>query len=179
MNNININPASSASASTEVDMGTTSHSTETNETNGYATNRSEAEDDNIVESQTSLKPRGSLKKPFKYPEIFLLRIPKADLHAHLDGSIRIPTLIDLARQYNVSLPSYDPEELKQLVFPETYTSLEEYLRGFGYITAVLTTPEALERVAYEVAMDSYNVGESRVKICGYFLVVILWLKFFC
>ena len=158
MNNINVKLESSASASREVDMGTTTHSTETNETNGYTTNRSEAEDDNVV-SETTLKPRGSLKKPFNYPEIFLLRIPKADLHAHLDGSIRIPTLIDLARQYNVSLPSYDQEELKQLVFPETYSSLEEYLRGFGYITAVLTTPEALERVAYEVAMDSYNVGE--------------------
>jgi len=44
------------------------------------------------------------------------------------------------------------------VFPEQYTSLEEYLRGFGYITTVLRTPEALERVAYEVAMDAYNLG---------------------
>lgn len=93
-----------------------------------------------------------------YPRSFLLRIPKADLHAHLDGSIRIPTLIELARRYGVDLPSYDPDELKRIVFPERYASLDEYLRGFGYITRVLCTAEALERVAYEVAMDAYDVG---------------------
>jgi len=95
---------------------------------------------------------------FQYPPSFLLRIPKADLHMHLDGSIRIPTLIDLAKQQNVALPSYDPDELKRTVFPEHYASLEEYLRGFGYITTVLRTPAALERVAYEVAADAYDNG---------------------
>ncbi|KAL7435960.1 hypothetical protein ACHAXM_006875 [Skeletonema potamos] len=95
---------------------------------------------------------------------FLLRIPKADLHIHLDGSIRIETLIDLAQQYNVKLPSYDVQELKDLVFPEKYNNLEEYLRGFGYITKVLTTPEALERVAYEVTMDAYNCGVRHIEI---------------
>lgn len=97
-------------------------------------------------------------------QTFLLRIPKADLHIHLDGSIRIETLIDLAQKYNVVLPSYDVQELKEMVFPETYKSLEEYLRGFGYITKVLYTPEALERVAYEVAMDAYNVGVRYIEV---------------
>ena len=96
--------------------------------------------------------------PHQYPEAFLLRIPKSDLHIHLDGSIRIPTLIDLAKQQNIPLPSYDPVELKATVFPETYPSLKEYLRGFGYITTVLRTQDALERVAYEVAMDAFDVG---------------------
>ena len=95
---------------------------------------------------------------------FLLRIPKADLHIHLDGSIRIETLIDLAQQYNVELPSYDAQELKDLVFPKKYNSLEEYLRGFGYITKVLTTPEALERVAYEVTMDAYHCGVRHIEV---------------
>ncbi|KAL7496237.1 hypothetical protein ACHAWT_005886 [Skeletonema menzelii] len=95
---------------------------------------------------------------------FLLRIPKADLHIHLDGSIRIETLIDLAQQYNVDLPSYDAQELKDLVFKEKYNSLEEYLRGFGYIIKVLTTHEALERVAYEVTMDCYHLGVRHVEI---------------
>ncbi|KAL7544482.1 LOW QUALITY PROTEIN: hypothetical protein ACHAWF_007865 [Thalassiosira exigua] len=95
---------------------------------------------------------------------FLLRIPKADLHTHLDGSIRISTLIDLAEQQKVDLPSYDETELKQEVFPETYSSLEEYLRGFGYITSVLRTSEALERVAYEVAFDAYDVGVRYIEL---------------
>ena len=104
------------------------------------------------------------KKNFQYPYSFLLRIPKSDLHVHLDGSIRISTLIDLAKQQDISLPSYDEEELKATVFPKTYASLEEYLRGFGYITTVLRTPEALERVAYEVAMDAYNVGVRYIEV---------------
>jgi len=95
---------------------------------------------------------------------FLLKIPKADLHIHLDGSIRIETLIDLAQQCNVELPSYDAQELKDLVFPQTYNSLEEYLLGFGYITKVLTSPEALERVAYEVTMDAYDVGVRHIEV---------------
>ena len=138
MNTIDINSPSLASVNTERDTWETTHSAvseETNEANGYATNRS---DDN-----TSIQVADTTRRPFQYPESFLLRIPKADLHTHLDGSIRIPTLIDLARQQNVPLPSYDLTELKRTVFPETYASLEEYLCGFGYITTVLRTPESL------------------------------------
>ena len=96
---------------------------------------------------------------FRYPRDFLVRIPKADLHAHLDGSIRVQTLIELAREQGVTLPSYDERELEARVFPSAYSSLGEYLGGFGIILSVLRTREALERVAYEVATDSYDVGE--------------------
>ena len=40
------------------------------------------------------------------PADFLHEVPKTDLHVHLDGSVRISTLIDLAQEYNVTLPSY-------------------------------------------------------------------------
>ena len=36
---------------------------------------------------------------------FIAELPKTDLHVHLDGSLRIPTLIELARQHRVELPS--------------------------------------------------------------------------
>lgn len=125
----------------------------TNETpNGYATSRSDEDNE------------AGNKKPFHYPQSFLLRIPKSDLHAHLDGSIRIETLCDLAKEQNVHLPSYDPVELQRTVFPETYLSLEEYLRGFGYMMKVLRTPDALERVAYEVAIDAFNVGVRYLEV---------------
>ena len=67
------------------------------------------------------------------PEItedFIRALPKTDLHVHLDGSIRIPTLIDLAREYNVELPSYTEEGLRELVFKERYANLGEYLKNF-------------------------------------------------
>eukprot|EP00970_Alexandrium_tamarense_P003587 scaffold567_cov230-Alexandrium_tamarense.AAC.5 len=113
---------------------------------------------NISNDASDLSSTPHQPSSFQYQSSFLMRIPKADLHIHLDGSIRIPTLIELSKEYNVPLPSLDPQELKETVFPPTYSSLTDYLRGFGYITAVLRTAEALERVAYEVAMDSYNVG---------------------
>jgi len=44
--------------------------------------------------------------PSPYPAEFLRRIPKTDLHIHLDGCVRLDTLIDLAKEQNVKLPAY-------------------------------------------------------------------------
>ena len=88
----------------------------------------------------------------------LLELPKTDLHVHIDGSMRIPTLIELAKQNNVELPSYDEAGLRELVFRERYASLAEYLHGFKYTCATLQTLEALEQVGYELAWDNINEG---------------------
>jgi len=89
---------------------------------------------------------------------FLEKIPKTDIHLHLDGSLRIPTLIELAKAGGVKLPSETEAGLKELVFKEKYQDLPDYLQGFGLTCAVLQTPENLERVAYELAQD--NIAEN-------------------
>ena len=122
---------------------------------------------NINSTETSIvdeQDETATTTNIKYPYEFLLRIPKADLHIHLDGSIRVSTLIDLAKEQDIYLPSYDEVELKQMVFPPTYKSLVDYLAGFGYITKLLSTKQALERVAYEVAMDAYNNGVRYIEV---------------
>jgi adenosine deaminase len=91
-------------------------------------------------------------------EEFIKAIPKTDLHVHLDGSLRLETLIQLAKERNVQLPSYTVTGLCELVFKERYQSLEEYLEGFKYTGAVLQDEEALEQVAYELAEDNYAEG---------------------
>jgi adenosine deaminase len=91
-------------------------------------------------------------------EAFLKDIPKTDLHLHLDGSLRLESLIEMARERGVELPSMEAEGLKELVFKEGYADLVEYLRGFQYTCGVMTDPEALERVAYELAWDNLNEG---------------------
>ena len=48
------------------------------------------------------------KKDFVITEDFIKALPKTDLHVHLDGSIRIPTLIELAKEYQIQLPTFDP-----------------------------------------------------------------------
>lgn len=91
-------------------------------------------------------------------------VPKSDIHTHLDGSMRLSTLIELARERSVALPSYEAEGLKELVFKPEYKSLEEYLLGFRYTCAVLLDSEALERVACEMAEDSLRQGVRYMEI---------------
>ena len=91
-------------------------------------------------------------------------LPKTDLHVHLDGSSRIPTLIELARDATVKLPSETEEGLRETVFKPAYGSLVEYLAGFEYTVAVLQTKEALERTAYELAWDNIDEGVRYIEV---------------
>lgn len=83
----------------------------------------------------------------------IARLPKSDLHLHLDGSLRLPTLIELARQHKVALPSRTPEGLLELVFKRAYRNLPEYLKGFEFTVACLQDAESLERAAFELCLD--------------------------
>ena len=64
-------------------------------------------------------------------------IPKTDIHCHLDGSLRVETLVELSREQNIPLPSYDVDELRKTVLKEFYTDLTDYLVPFQYTSAVL------------------------------------------
>jgi len=98
-----------------------------------------------------------------FPRDFLKAIPKTDLHVHLDGSLRLPTIIELAKEQKLTLPSFTEEGLCETVFKERYGNLVEYLQGFQYTVAVMQTPEAIERVAYEFALDSFADGVRYVE----------------
>ena len=108
------------------------------------------------------KARG---KPLpKITEALVAALPKTDLHVHLDGSIRIGTLIDLAREYRVRLPSYEEGGLRELVFKDRYANLGEYLTGFAYTGKVMQSEIALERVAYELAVDNQLEGVRYLEV---------------
>lgn len=100
----------------------------------------------------------------KYPYEFIKEMPKSDLHLHLDGSLRLETLIDLAKSQKIELPSYTPEGLKETVFKESYANLGEYLRGFQYTCDVLRDYEAIERASYELAIDNQNEGVLYIEV---------------
>ena len=91
-------------------------------------------------------------------------VPKSDLHAHLDGAMRVRTLIELAREQGVVLPSYEVAGLNELVFKPVYRNLPEYLLGFRYTCAVLLTFEAMERVACEMAEDALAQGVRYMEV---------------
>ncbi len=83
------------------------------------------------------------------------RLPKTDLHVHLDGSLRIQTILDLAHKDNIPLPANEPDALKHAMHcGETTGSLVEYLKAFDVTLRVLQTEESLFRAAYELAADA-------------------------
>lgn len=99
-----------------------------------------------------------------YSKEFLKSLPKTDLHLHLDGSLRLPTLIQLAESQGLRLPSYTEDGMRELVFKANYANLGEYLEGFQYTCAVLQDRESLARVAYELAWDNLNEGVCYIEI---------------
>jgi adenosine deaminase len=94
-------------------------------------------------------------------------LPKAELHVHLDGSLRPETMIELARAARVELPSTDPETLRRHMLVSDARHLEDYLARFDITVSLLQTPEAIERVAYEMVEDAArdNLRYLEVRYC--------------
>ncbi len=85
----------------------------------------------------------------------IARLPKTDLHVHLDGSLRLQTVLDLAKEQGLTLPADSTEGLrKHLRLGENTGSLVEYLKAFDVTLLVLQEEKALYRAAYELAADA-------------------------
>jgi adenosine deaminase len=95
---------------------------------------------------------------------FIEKIPKTDLHLHLDGSLRLSTLIQLANENDVKLPAYTEKELKEKVFKDKYNDLGEYLHGFAFTCAVMQRETSLERIAYELVKDNIAEGVRYIEV---------------
>ena len=98
------------------------------------------------------------------PASLIKALPKTDLHLHLDGSLRLSSLIEMAKERKIALPSETEEGLNELVFRDSYANLAEYLHGFQYTCAVLKDAEAMQRAAYELAWDNINEGVRYIEV---------------
>lgn len=94
-------------------------------------------------------------------DYLLSELPKVDLHVHLDGCIHPTTLMRLADQQGIPLPSDDAIDLLPYVqVGEDCSNLREYLAKFDFVLPFLQTKEALEQVAYEVVEQA---AKHRIK----------------
>lgn len=85
----------------------------------------------------------------------ILAMPKTDLHVHLDGSVRVSTVLELARKNNVELPTRNQKELTEILTPGLRcNNLVEYLGIFEILLSVLQEEDALVRAAFELAEDA-------------------------
>lgn len=92
----------------------------------------------------------------------LRALPKIELHRHLEGSLRIPTLLDLARAANVSLPARTAAELAPLVEVRApMADLLAVLGAFEIFQRVFVSAEAVERLAFEAVEDA---GRENVRL---------------
>jgi len=93
------------------------------------------------------------------------RLPLFDLHRHLDGAIRLETVIELAQEQGIDLPAYDIEALRPyVVIDGKADSLMDFIGRFRYLTAILHDLDACRRVAYENVEDAQREGIDYVEL---------------
>jgi adenosine deaminase len=92
-------------------------------------------------------------------------LPAIDLHRHLDGNVRLQTILDLGRRYRIALPGETVEELRpHVVVAETMPDLASWLEKLYWMTAVLAEPDACRRIACENVEDAASEGLDYVEL---------------
>lgn len=98
------------------------------------------------------------------PLAVLTRIPKAELHCHLDGSVRPTTLIELGRELGVAMPETSPDALAHHMFVRDARHLEDYLTRFDVTLSVMQSERALERISFELGEDAAAEGVRYIEV---------------
>lgn len=94
----------------------------------------------------------------------LKRLPKVELHCHLDGSVRPETMYELLLEEG-EIEEMSPEEFRKLVMVEDEcSSLVEYLEKFSYPLKVMQSKENIERITYELLEDLSKQNVKYVEI---------------
>lgn len=99
------------------------------------------------------------------PEQVVFNKPKVELHVHLDGAIRVQTILDVAKRRNISLPTNTVAEMRQVIILEEPATLTKFLGRFAeYMHVVAGDREAIKRIAYEFVEDKAKEGVIYVEV---------------
>ena len=104
---------------------------------------------NEYRTPSKIKRRRSLRET-------LQNLPKVDLHRHLEGSLRLSTLVEIALEHGVDLPSYDVEELRpyvQVTTDET-PDFHAFLEKFNFLARFYSKLDCIDRISYEAVADA-------------------------
>jgi len=86
-------------------------------------------------------------------------IPLTDIHRHLDGNVRLDTILDLGHKFNVKLPASNSIDLKPYVqVVEKEPSLVAFLSKLDWMVGVIGDLDAARRIAFENVQDAFNAG---------------------
>ena len=91
--------------------------------------------------------------------------PLVELHRHLDGNVRIETVLDLARQHGIELPAWTVEELRPHVqIIEREPSLVHFIAKFALLRRVMVDYEAVRRIVRENLEDAVRDGIDYIEL---------------
>lgn len=92
-------------------------------------------------------------------------LPLIDLHRHLDGNVRLETILELGRRYNLELPAWNIEELRPFVqVTDPQPGVMAFLERFQWMTAVMVDYDACRRIAYENVEDAHREGLDYIEL---------------
>ena len=92
-------------------------------------------------------------------------LPLIDLHRHLDGNVRLATILDLAQQHNLPLPANTLAELRpHIQVTEPLTDIMAYFQKFTWMVSVFADLDACRRVAYENVLDAAAEGIDYIEL---------------
>jgi adenosine deaminase len=93
------------------------------------------------------------------------KIPFIDLHRHLDGNVRLETVVELGREHNLALPAWDVEGLRPYIqVTEPQVGVMAFIAKFEWFTGVMVDFDACRRIAYENVEDASLEGIDYIEL---------------
>jgi adenosine deaminase len=92
-------------------------------------------------------------------------LPLVELHRHLDGNVRLETILDISLKNNLPLPARTLDELRPYVqVKEAKPSILDFFTKFSFLTSVMLDYDACRRIAFENVEDARNEGHDYIEL---------------